>query len=436
MAAYFGAALLAVAIGCNGKSPGNAKGEKEAQVVPVAYPVQRSVTDYVDYTGRTDAVQSVSVRARAQGNIISIPFAEGAEVHGPSGGKPGDLLFEIDPAPYQAAVELAQSQLEVAKAQLVLAKATYEQDKSAAQAVSKQQLNQDKAAVDVAAARIVGAEATLKQAELNLSYTKVRAPITGEVSRYFLTVGNLVVQDATLLTTIVSMDPMYAYFDMDERTLNRYKRGILNGTIKMPQSKMNVSDQDKSEKDKLNEAEINVMMALEGEDLEGPGAYPHRGRINFINNQVNPATGTMMVRGIFRNERPRPNAPWPLVPGMFVRIHLPLGEPHPSLLVIDRAIGSDQGSKFVYVVDDDNKVQYRPVITGALENDGLRVIEKWDEEKQTGLKPTDLVVVGALQQLRPHTVVKKEVQTEMPKMSYGETRRPQAPPHTENAKKK
>jgi RND family efflux transporter MFP subunit len=361
-------------------------------VIPVSHAVVRAVTDYADYTGRTDAVQSVSVRARVTGYLVKMPFEEGAEV------KEGDLLFEIDPRPYQALVDQAQSQATLYQAQLKLARTTYERDNSIGTtgAITQQQLDQDKAAVEEAQARIKVAEAALATARLNLTFTQVRAPISGRVSRYFYTLGNLVTQDQTLLTTIVSTDPMYAYFDVEERTFQRVVKGInaANGKSDVP-----------------------VLMALEGEE-----GFPHRGTLNFVNNQVNPATGTIAARGVFTNPRPAGGA-WSLIPGMFVRIRLPLGQPHQANLVIDRAIGSDQGLKFVYVVGADNKVQYQRVKTGPLQEDGLRVIEE-------GLKPDDWVVVGGLQQLRPRAEIQPDP-TAMPTLAGGEAassrRKPQPP---------
>ena len=371
------AALAGLAAGCHQQ-----QGPPPAQppVVPVSQPVQRQVTDTVEYTGRTDAVQSVSVRARVTGYLTKMPFKEGAEV------KTGDLLFEIDPRPYQAQLDQAVSQVGVAEAQLRLAQATLERAKPllAKNAISQQEYDQDQAAVDQAAAQVKAAKATVEVYRLNLEFTRVTAPVDGQVSRYYYTVGNLVTQDQTLLTTVVSVDPMYAYFDMDERTILRIRAAINEGKIKAVK----------------NFAEIPVEMALEGED-----GFPHRGSLDFVNNVVNPSTGTIAVRGVFPNPQP-PNGRRLLNPGMFVRIRLPIGQPHQALLIVDRAIGSDQGLKYVYVIGGDHKVQYRRVKVGALQDDGLRVIDD-------GLKPDDWVVVGALQQLRPRMDVEPE-QTPMP----------------------
>jgi multidrug efflux system membrane fusion protein len=351
--------------------------------VPVSHPIAREVTDYVDFTGRTDAVETVSIRARVTGYLTKIPFREGAEV------KEGDLLFEIDPRPYQAQLDQAVSQVELNEASLKLAQTTYERDRaianSVAGGVSRQQLDQDRAAVDEAAARVKAARASTQVYKLNLGFTKVTSPIDGMVSRYYYTRGNLVNQDQTLLTTVVSLDPVYAYFDMDEPTLLRIRRAVNEGRIQLP----------------AQGSDIPILMGLQGEE-----GYPHRGTFNFINNVINPSTGSISVRGKFANPKPARGARL-LTPGMFVRIRLPIGQPHPGLLVFDRALSSDQGLKYVYVVNpQDHKLEYRRVKTGALQEDGLRVI-------QDGLHPDDLVVVGGLPQLRPRMEVQPD-ETPMP----------------------
>lgn len=384
-----GLVLFAITAGCrkqNAQAP-----TPQKTVVPVSHPVQREVTEYVEYTGRTDAVKSVGIRARVTGYMTRSPFKEGDMVKGPVKLlgvtlREGDLLFEIDPRPYKAQLDQAESQVIVTQAQLKLAQANYARTKESFDKGAESQANVDsaKASVDEAAARIDAAKATAKLYALNLSYTRVTAPISGQVSRYYYTVGNLVNQDQTLLTTVVSVDPMYAYFDMDERTILRVRTAINEGKIK-PRAKG---------------TEIPVSMGLENET-----GYPHQGVVDFVNNVVNPSTGTIAVRGLFPNSQPE-NGRRLLSPGMFVRMRLPIGQPHSALLVVDRAIGSDQGQKYVYVVDAQNKLQYQQVKTGALQDDGLRVIEE-------GLKPDDWVVVGALLQLRPKMDVETD-QTPMP----------------------
>jgi multidrug efflux system membrane fusion protein len=366
-------ALMAASSGCVRKQPQIAP--PAVPVVPVSKPVQRAVTEYVSFTGRADAVNAVDIRARVTGYLVQIPFREGSDV------KKGELLFEIDPRPYKAQLEQAEGQLNLYKAQLELAKANHARDKIAATtapgAVSLQQLDQDKAAVDQAVASVRASEASLDLYKLNVDYTQVTSPIDGQVSRYYLTLGNLVNQDQTVLTSVVSLDPIYAYCEVDEPTVLRVRRAINEG--KMP---------------RYTEADVPLELGLQGEV-----GFPHIGKLNFVNNQVNPNTGTVSVRGIFDNPRP-PKGTRLISPGMYVRIRMRMGEPRSALLVIDRAITSDQGLKYVYVVDaENNKATYRRVTTGWLEDDGLRVIT-------AGLAPDDLVVVSGLQQVKPNMVVK------------------------------
>ncbi|MGP0068505.1 MAG: efflux RND transporter periplasmic adaptor subunit [Isosphaeraceae bacterium] len=369
------ALFLAAAGGCQANKPKVAPAEPP--VVPVSRPVEREVTDYVDFTGRTEAVHSVDIRPRVSGYLVEMPFEEGAEV------KKGDLLFVVDPRPYQAQVDQAQGQVDLYQASLKLAKTTLARDRAinalSRGSISQQQFDQEQATVDEAQARVDAYKKSMELYVINHEWTRVLAPIDGQISRYYLTLGNLVDQNQTLLTTIVSVNPMYAYFEMDEPTLLRIRRVANEGRIK-------------TEK---NRPKMPVLMGLQGEE-----GYPHVGQINFFNNQVNPTTGSILVRGVFPNPAPKGGQRL-LSPGMFVRIRLPLGEPHHAHLVIDRAVASDQDKKFVYVLDAENKVQYRRVTIGALQEDGLRVIRE-------GLKGDESVIVGALQQIRPRMEVKPE----------------------------
>jgi multidrug efflux system membrane fusion protein len=419
---------VAASGGCQ-RSP-SAVAPAEPPALPVSQPVQRAVTNYVDFTGRTDAVEAVDIRPRVTGYLVQIPFKEGSEVRGdgrpraavavfglltaplglgsllaasslfPGQWHEGDLLFKIDPRPYQAQLDQAVGQVQLNQASLVLAKTTCARDqaivKSTPGAISLQQLDQDKAAVDEAEARVKASQASTEVYKLNLEFTKVTSPIDGLVSRYYLTVGNLVNQDQTLLTTVVSLDPMYVYFDMDEPTLLRIRKAENAGKIKPIASR-----------------QLPVLIGLQGED-----GFPHQGIIDFVNNQVNPATGSIPWRGVFPN--PKPDGGTRLLsPGMFVRVRLPIGQPHPALLVIDRAIGSDQGLKFVYVVDAKHQIQYRRVTTGALQEDGLRVITD-------GLSADDWVLVGGLPQVRPHMQIQPEP-TAMPTLAPSGMTKDEAP---------
>jgi multidrug efflux system membrane fusion protein len=361
--------------GCQSRRPRVAPSEPPA--VPVSQPVRREVTDYVEFTGRTEAVHSVDIRPRVTGYLVEMPFREGSEV------KKGDLLFVVDPRPYKAQLDQAHSQVDLYKASLKVARTTLARDLAinarVPNSVSQQQLDQEQAMVDEAEARVRAFAKSTELYTLSHEFTRVVSPIDGQISRYYLTLGNLVNQDSTLLTTVVSVDPMYAYFEMDEPTLLRTRRAINSGKVKLPQDR----------------TRLPVFMGLQGED-----GFPHEGTVNFVNNQVNPTTGSILVRGLFANTQPEGGRRL-LSPGMFVRIRLPIGEPRTSLLVIDRAVGSDQGLKYVYVLDADDKVQYRRVTTGALQDDGLRVIEQ-------GLQGDEWVVVGGLQQVRPRMPARSE----------------------------
>ncbi|HYT94750.1 MAG TPA: efflux RND transporter periplasmic adaptor subunit [Gemmataceae bacterium] len=223
----FGLTLAGAIAGC-GQHPAQVA-PPQAPVVPVSQPVQRNVTDYVDFTGRTDAVNTVNIVPRVTGYLVKMPFKEGSLV------KKDDLLFEVDPRPYKAQLDQAEGQVKLYQAQLKLAKATLGRDVEISKtpgAVSPQQLDQDRAAVAQAEASVQAAKASLEVFKLNLSFCSVTSPIDGMVARYYLTLGNLVNQDQTLLTTVVSLDPMYAYFDMDEPTLVQIRQAIAAGKIK------------------------------------------------------------------------------------------------------------------------------------------------------------------------------------------------------------
>jgi multidrug efflux system membrane fusion protein len=364
-----------VATGCDKKGRPQAEPSKPP-AIPVSHPISdRYVTDFVDFTGRTDAVHSVNIVARVTGYLVSptkdgkMPFKEGSIV------KKGDLLFEIDPRPYQAQLEQAQSQITLYDAQLELAKTTlarYEKlNKDTPGAVSQQALDQYKAAVVEAEARVNAQKKSLEVYKLNKEFTQVVSPIDGQVSRYYLTLGNLVNQDQTLLTTVVSLDPMYAYFDVDERTYQTIQKAINEGRVAS-----------------FGEgSDTPVSLGLQGEE-----GFPHKGTVDFVNNQINSATGSVSVRGVFQNPKSAKGVR-AMKPGAFVRIRLTIGEPYKPLLVIDRAIQSNQGMKDIFVVDSSNKVQKRRITVGALQEDGMRVISK-------GLKADDWVITGALQQVQ------------------------------------
>jgi RND family efflux transporter MFP subunit len=340
-------------------------------------PVTRTVTDYEDFPGRLEAVNSVEVRARVTGHLDKVHFKEGTDV------KEGDLLFDIDPRVFRAEVNRAEANLVQAQAHLTRLEADYVRAVPLHRKGAIGQEEFDKITGDRAeATAAVGvARAAREQAELNLGFTRVRSPLSGQISRRFLDPGNLVKADETPLTTIVSLDPIYAYFDLDERSTLLAKRLIREGKVKWSP-----------------DVGLPVFLGLADEE----GKFPRQGTIEFADNRVDADTGTWRLRGTFAN----PDRS--LTPGLFVRIHLPIGEAYEATLISEQALGTDQGQKFVYVVQDDGKVEYRRVKVGRLHN-GLRVI-------LDGLEPRLPVVVSGLQRIRPGMEVRTKV-VEMPMAS-------------------
>jgi RND family efflux transporter MFP subunit len=347
--------------------------ETPPPVVTVSQPVMKTITDFKPFTGRTQAPDSVEIRAQVTGYLDSVNFRPGDLV------KKDDVLFIIDPRPYKATLDKVLGEKKRAESSLDRWDAEYERAKGlvGTKAMSRQEFERIQGERGEAEGSLMMARAQLVQAKLDLSWTTVKAPITGIVSRNLISVGNLVTAKVTELTTIVSEDPMYAYFNVDERTL-------LNMREIMRKKKMKT----------YLEAKYPVYLGLANEK-----GYPHAGTIDFANNQVDAGTGTISVRGSF------PNKDGVLTPGLFARISLPMGEQPDALLVTDRALGTDQGQKFVYVVDKDNVVQLRPVTVGALHG-GLRIIEQ-------GIKKGDWIIVNGLQRVRPGVTVKPK-KVEMP----------------------
>ncbi|MCA9039256.1 MAG: efflux RND transporter periplasmic adaptor subunit [Planctomycetaceae bacterium] len=341
--------------------------------VTVAYPVQQEFADFAEFTGRTEAAEQVDVQARVSGYLDKINFEEGEEVEAET------VLFEIDPRPYQAALDAADAEVQKTEAALTRAQADLARNKELNErgAVTKDQLESVIADEAVSRANVAAAKAAYRQADLDLKFTKVISPISGRVSKANITKGNLVSAVSITgqpLTTVVSTNPIHVYFDVDERTLlraqaeNRKERG---GT----------------DKRKLSEVQWPLWIKLANEN-----SFKHQGVLNFVDNQVNPGTGTIQMRGEFKNEEEV------LIPGLFVTVRIPLSKPRPHLLVPSRAIGTDQSNKYVLVVDENNVVQYRLVVLGVQTDDGLREIV-------TGLEPDDRIIIDGLQRAQPGTTV-------------------------------
>jgi membrane fusion protein, multidrug efflux system len=353
--------------------------------VKVAKPVFKQVTDYENFPGQLEAVNAVELRARVSGYLEKVNFKEGEEV------KKGEVLFEIDSRSYEA--DLAKAEGSVVQSAGLLKRLDSDFDREALllrkSVVGREEY--DKVVGDRVEAKGQHdvALANREMARLNLSWTKVRSPLTGRVSRRYIDPGNLVKADDTILTSIVSLDPIYAYFDLDESTMLGLRRLIQSGKVKWS----------------LNES-LPVELGLADEQ-----GFPLKGKINFADNRVDSGTGTWRLRAVVRN----PDGT--LAPGLFVRVHLPIGNPFTPLLVCEQALGTDQGQKFVYVVETNkadkdgitkpvDEVVYRRVKVGRLHG-GLRVIEE-------GLKADDRVIVSGLQRVHPGSAVKAVELDHMP----------------------
>jgi RND family efflux transporter MFP subunit len=343
--------------------------------VDVAQVISRQVTEFDEFTGRFEAVERVEIRPRVSGYIASVNFAEGREVH------KGDVLFVIDQRPYEADYKHAKAQLDQARSQLSLAKSERERATKLLQAhaISQEEYDTRAAGLEQAGATVEAAQAALDTAALNLTFTKITAPISGRISRALVTEGNLVSTGQTLLTTLVSIDPIYVRFDGDEQAYLKYTK-IAREAVQAKSG------------GKANEAGTTgspVMVGLADE----PG-YPHQGVMVFVDNELDPTTGT--IRGRARLE----NHDRAFTPGLFARVKLMGSNQYNALLINDSAVGTDQTVRYVLVVGADNKVQYRPVKLGPI-IDGLRVVTD-------GLKAGETIVVSGLQRVRPGSPVTPE----------------------------
>jgi membrane fusion protein, multidrug efflux system len=354
--------LLALALSACGDKPPQ-QPAAAAPPVTVAQPVKRTVTDWDEFTGRFEAVQEVQVRARVGGFVTSVEFRDGSIV------RAGDLLYVIDARPFEAVAEQADGQLSDARGKAELAKRELDRalTLNQTQAVSDSIVDQRRQTLQAARAAEMQAEGALKAAKLNIEFTHVMAPITGRVSRHLVTPGNLVQGSeggATLLTSIVSLDPIYIYFDVDEATYLRNSRLWFEG--KRPSSR-----------DTPNPVEVT---------LTGETKPSHEGKMDFLDNRLDVSTGTLRSRAVIQNKD------LSILPGQFGRVRIIGSAPYEALLLPDTAIATDQSRKIVFVVKDDNTVEAKPVTLGPLD-EGLRVIRE-------GLKPEDRVIVDGLQRAR------------------------------------
>ena len=323
--------------------------------VTVAPVRERVIQDSVVFTGRTVAVETVEVRARVSGYLTETKFKDGQDV------KKGDVLFVIDPRPYQADLDRAQAEFDRAQADLRLATIEYNRAAELRQknAISAQDFDSKSAAYLKAQGGLASAKADLDTAKLNLEFTSITSPITGRASKASITPGNLVTPDMkSPLTVIVSTDPIYAYADLDERQLLKYIRLQNSEPASNDDGSVPETEPEKREHPKTP---IHLQLA----DEKG---FPHEGFIDFADNRVNPDTGTISIRGVFTNKQDL------FGPGMFVRLRFPGGPEYKALLVPQESIGTDQGQKFVYIVKPDGTADYRLVVPGAIQDDGWRAV--------------------------------------------------------------
>jgi multidrug efflux system membrane fusion protein len=367
------AAVTGTVVTFSDKASGEQATAKPAPALPVSVSLveQRHVALWDEFSGRLEAIERVEVRSRVAGAVKAVHFREGSLV------KQNDLLITIDPDPYAAEVARTEAQVAAAQARVALTKNEMDRGRqlSGTQIISQRDLDQRLNAHREAEANVRAAEATLQSAKLNLEYTQVRAPVSGRVGRLEITVGNLVAAGpgAPVLTTLVSVNPIYASFNADEQVVARAIES-LGG-------------------DGRGNGEIE-RIPVEMTTVTSNGTT-FKGRMQLIDNQVDARTGTVRVRAVFDNPEGK------LIPGQFARLRMGQAKAEPALAVSERAIGTDQDKKYVLVVDADNKTAYREVTLGA-SVDGLRIVTN-------GLKSGERIVVNGLQRVRPGAVVEPQM---------------------------
>ncbi|GIZ13947.1 efflux RND transporter periplasmic adaptor subunit [Pseudomonas sp. NCCP-436] len=358
------AALITLS-GCEQKP--DIQGSATAPQVSVAEVIVQSLNEWDEFTGRLEAPQSVEIRPRVSGYIDRVSFAEGSLV------KKGDLLFQIDPRPFEAEVRRLEAQLQQARA--IQTRAVNEARRGErlrqSKAISAELADARSSAATEAQAQVAAIAAQLESARLDLGFTRITAPIDGRVSRAEITVGNLVSAGESLLTTVVSTDRVYAYFDADERAFLKYlELARQAGTDARDASPVYLGLSDES-------------------------GHPHLGQLDFLDNQVNPRTGTIRGRAVFDNQDGR------FTPGLYVRLKLVGSKPYSATLIRDEAIGTDLGKKYVLVLGEDNAVTYRSIELGP-KLEGLRIV-------RSGLNKGEKIVVNGLQRAMPGTTVEPQL---------------------------
>lgn len=364
--------VVLMSAGCNNSATPVA--EQLVPRVTVTPVVEQEVVDFDEYTGQTEASALVEVRARVFGYLKTITFQDGDFV------KEGQTLFTIEPDEYQAIHDQSVARIRLANANLELSRSKLARNEKLRPtgAISQEDYEESVAAARVAEAQITSAEADANRTALDLKYTEIKAPLSGRIDRAFIAVGNLLtggMSSGTLLTTIVSEQPMYVYFDVDERSLLKYRRSGTGG--------------DGNDDGGLRKLEIPCYVQLADEKTFG-----HEGKIDFASTQVNAGTGTARLRGVFENKDRS------LVSGLFVRIRIPVSKPYQALLIPERALATDQNIKFVYVVGEDGKAERRNVELGAARGD-LRIVK-------AGVSPNERIIAKGLQRVRPGQQVEAE----------------------------
>ena len=350
--------LISLPTGCQ-KPVAKPPAPKPPEVV-VAYPIVDQVQEYEETTGRLVARESVDVRSRVSGYLDKSFFADGANV------QEGQPLFQIDARPYDMELQRATANVDQAKARLERLKRDEERKRKLFERKNTTQEDLDLSAADRAEAdaNLESLTAARDLAKLNREFTQITSPISGRISRRMIDPGNLIKADDTLLVTVMSLNPIYAYFDIDERSILKIERLIREGKVQSPR-----------------DAQYHVQFSLADEDT-----FTRTGAIDFLDNHISPTTGTLRFRATVQNDDLL------LTPGMFIRVHVPIGTPHEAILVPEEALSSDQGQRFVYVLNDKDEAVYRRVKIGILK-EGRRVIED-------GVSLTDRVVVSGLQRVR------------------------------------
>jgi multidrug efflux system membrane fusion protein len=383
--------ILSSVAGCGGS--GSAQTAPPPPEVSVAQVLQKRVKDWDEFTGRLQAVQTVEIRPRVSGYIDLVAFTEGKVV------KRGELLFVIDPRPYKADRDRAAADLKRFHTTLDLARIEQKrvQHLKESGAVSQEEVDERDSTVAQAESNVAGAEAALESADLNMGFTRVTSPIDGRVSRAEVTKGNLVTggnNGGTFLTSVVSLDPIYLYFEGDEATYLRYIQLARSG-----------------ERPSSRDAPNPVRVGLANEE-----GFPHEGKMDFVDNQVNSQTGTIRARAVLDNKDGL------YIPGLFARVQLLGSSEYTAVLIDDRAVNTDQSQKYVFLLGADNKIEYRKVKLGRV-IDGLRIVRE-------GLKPDDVIVVNGAQRVHPGIVVSPQKVTMQGDATVAaDDQKPAAPEH-------